>query len=270
MSVTMTINDQDVIDHFNSVIDEKLRLARAFPGAIQNWKYTNGHTLETFLLGGQKLNVRMCYDGDGHRHMQFDCFEDPAYEMFVTQDGLRIEFGGEEDEAPSPEAMIQEASMLQVIPNDKVLYAWVYGETATVLINMAFVHRNEDESNKFSIGTDCYVLRGEDMPDELHMDVNDMSGWIKSFWEQVRAGRLVRISDRINAIGDGARFKSVPEDGGLGMIYLNWSDGQKPRLVPSTPYIFWHPKEKRPGQAETNRKNYDGQPINCTLKDYYL
>ncbi|MEO7944699.1 MAG: hypothetical protein ABIR37_00930 [Candidatus Saccharimonadales bacterium] len=257
------MTDKQVIKRFNELVHTKLHEAEQLPDAVQGWHCSGGHDTASFVLDAGPLAVKVAHDSDGHHRMSFAGFkgEDrlPAYELYVKKDeGLVVEFGGDKAEAPTMSEMLAQVAPMPVTLNERVPYGWVENDTITMVMFCGDFDLFELSGTEVNIfGLDAFVLQDQQLPAQLKMELDRHTEWIAAVWEQINAGRLVRLSDRINSLEGKAFARSDGTD--MGYIEFDGTDGQTPAFVVGKPYVHWHPRENFPGELMQRWDDEEGQ-----------
>lgn len=171
----------------------------------------------------------------------------PAYNVRHDGGALVVDFEGDLEQLPDLSAQLDLADGLAIMLSELVPYGWakegkiiavVYGsEVDTVEMNGMTVNAH---------GIDCYVLEGQELPEELKMG-EDTKEWAERVWQLIQQDKLVRLTDRINNLPEEVWAKSD----GIHQPWLEFeaNDGQLPAFVTGQRYVFWHPMEKFPEQV---------------------
>lgn len=275
MQVVETVTDQQVINQFKKLVHAKLRIAEQLPDAVQGWHCSGGHDTASFVLASGPLAVKVAHDSDGHHRMSFAGFDGderlPAYEVSLKDDdGLVVEFGGDTANVPGLLELLLQVVDMPVTINERVPYGWV--ENGRIIMVMFcgdfdLIEQSDVELNIF--GLDAFVLQGEQMPTQLKMELDKHLDWVLAVWRQIRAGRLVRLTERINALEGKVFARGDGTD--MGYIEFDDTDGQTPAFVVGTPYVHWHPRENFPGELMQGRDHDNGrQPYENQLAGWFL
>ncbi len=263
MRVVERVTDKQVVKNFKELVHAKLHEAQHFPDAVQGWHCSAGHDIASFVLDCGPLAAKVAHDSAGHHRMSFSAFEYedrlPAYELYLTEDqALVAEFGSDEATVPAVSEMLAQAETMPVGLNELVPYGWVENNAITMVMFSGEYDIMEMSGVEINAsGLDAFVLEGHKMPAELKMDVDRYPEWIAAVWEQIKAGRLVRLTDRINSLEDKVFARGDGTD--MGSIEFDETDGRVPAFVVGKPYGYWHPRENFPGEVMQGWQDEEGQ-----------
>lgn len=238
---TLGWSDEQLVIKIRAFINERLRTAPE--GAV--WRNYHG---VGFILQGARDSVRVEARDDGEAQLHFGDYERPYCWLTVRPNG-RASTHGESESREGAMARLAMVSNYQMGMTPETVYGWSEkGQVVTLLVGDDVV-ANEDATRLCPTGVAGFVLRGTQPRPELRMPRNaenkEVGEWLNRFWQYVKAGKIVRLNDRIRQLP--GEMWSVCQGGQTAMLF-DAVDNVRPELVARTPYDFWHPRERVVGE----------------------
>ena len=269
----ITITDPVLAQRALDLVHAKLNVASQLK-ATRSWSCSEGHSGIKFFLEGAADGIAVTEDLRGWHQMSFYHDEKPSYDLTVEANMslLEIDYAGKPEECPSIDERLALAESLAVSSFELVPYGYVSDGRITAFIYSgdSFVDTEATPQRNISGGLDCFVLEGEQFPEELKMpwplSNSDVARWLEGFWQLVDQGKLVELTDRINNLP--AEVWAISDGIGEPWMVFDESDGEMPEFVATKRYVLWHPTERFPSERFSEPRTVE--PCKNALRNWFV
>ncbi len=160
--------------------------------------------------------------------------------------------------------LLSQLPHMYVVPPVEVPYGIAVGSRLEAVVFTTDVNVQSDRASRVALGQnqDLYALPESSLLDDFRAVASE-AAWMELFWQYHRAGRVVRLSDRLT--GDSGLI-AVGASDAVTATWLEFEghDNQTPGLVTGVRYLAWH----------TSRQCWDGgrgsYPVRHQLEGFFV
>lgn len=252
-----------LVDGMNELVRTKFAEAQELPGAM-----ATDPGRRTVMLASMEVCYKLGVTDEGKIELSRLSDDKPAFLVTVEGGEVNCRYWGDSSETPDVLELMEQASGMPVFINELVPYGWVSDDKVILVMYVSDVLSTVvDEYRYNETATDCWVLEGYQLPDQLRMADEKDEAWVYRVIDAVKTGKLIRLTERIRTIESEAFFVSDAEQ--RHSLVFDKSDSLSPQIVADVDYLAWHPLEMTPGEKFPPSYMNGGKPYSRTMGAWF-